>query len=58
MSMNMKVDCPHCSAVKHELCKDNCTVNGEYIVFLKETMKKLGLHTNMIIIRDGKEYLS
>ena len=43
MGMNLKVDCPHCGAKKGEICEEDCDVNGEYIVDIKNSLSKVNL---------------
>ena len=43
MGMDLKVDCPHCDAKKGEICKEDCTANGEYVVKIKNNLSKINL---------------
>lgn len=41
--MDLNQDCPHCSSVKGEICKSNCTANGERIRRLHDILHELDL---------------
>jgi len=43
MSMDLKVECPHCDATINEICKEDCSANGMYIRELNKILLRLNL---------------
>ena len=54
MSMDLTEDCPHCPALKGEICTDDCEVNGEKIKRLRKALSDLDM---TLVYMDGEHYV-
>ena len=43
MSMNLKLECPHCTAGIGQMCTKECSANGKHIIKLEACLNKIDL---------------
>ena len=54
--MDLKQDCPHCDALKGQICEESCEANGDFIKILKDALNSAERRQNMKFCIDCKWY--